>query len=56
MTPLERVEDQMRRDWPRMQFCRKNGWYWYWRYRNRLWAAIALRRAYRSSPRYPGLR
>lgn len=38
------LEAQIRRDWRRMHFCRRNGWRWYARYRNRLWAAFALRR------------
>lgn len=44
---IERIEAQMRLDWRRMHFCRANGWGWERRYRNRLWAAIALRRAFR---------
>lgn len=45
---IERIEERMRQDWRRMHFCRANGWGWYTRYRNRLWAGIALRRTWTS--------
>ena len=43
-----RLDEVARLSWRRMHFCRKNGWGWKVRYRNRLIAALALRRAYRS--------
>ena len=45
---LDRIESRMRDNWRRMHFCRANGWGWSTRYRNRMWALIGLRRAYRA--------